>query len=114
MYRVRTNQVNVPLEGLRVFEPLISSASALLVQSRREMDDVLTTPRRKVVGIVDGEIVEESDDELPVDDDVLMNEEDSGTRLNDDEDNRVTDVTSSAVKGSAVHGLLELRKGFSG
>jgi hypothetical protein len=108
MYRVRTNQVNVPLEGLRVFEPL-ASASVVPVQPQRQVDSLPSTPVGPTTA-VDGEIVEESDDELPADD-VLMGEEDSRVRTYDAAGN---DVTSSAVKGCAVHGLLELRRGLSG
>jgi hypothetical protein len=96
MFRVQTNQLNIPMSSLRVPTPLYPSPLPRLSPA-----SLPSTPRHKRLRAASN--ASSTDEDLPQAPTVFSPEDHGGNG------HREHDLTSSAVKGHAVSGLLELR-----
>jgi hypothetical protein len=105
-FRVQTNQLQIPLADLRVPEPASDPPNP---DSDGEMVDADVEPKTPVVTRQrsTSNSSEISEDGLPALPEEIMS---SGAGRDDDGD-REAELTSSAVKGHAISGLLELSRG---
>src|ERR1700761_5886383 len=97
MFRVQTNQLNIPLSALKVPTPLQPSPL-----SRLSPVSLPSTPRQKRLRAASN--ASSTDEDLPQARNDFSTEKLSGDGRCEE------DLTSSAVKGHAVGGLLELRR----
>jgi hypothetical protein len=96
MFRVKTNQLTVPIDHLRVPAPLPSASLP-----RPPNSSLPSTPRQKRKRSASH--ASTTDDDLPQAPMDLSPDRDI------EDERREGDLTSSAVKGHAISGLLELR-----